>query len=1054
MQFLIQLAILVITSAIAYALAPKPPKQKAPTLEDFDLPTAEEGRSIPWIFGTYKITDPNFIWYGDLEVRTKTKDKVKTRLYRMGTQQEFCISPVDALVALEYGGKDCGITEVTSSQQISINLPNLFGGRDKEGGIDGDFDVCFGEPTQGVNDYLLAQIGAPLSAFRDSLTLVGRKPSWVANSTYIKPLLPTVRCITEGWEDGACWYPERAAIPDREASTGELVQNEWVAVRIVKDGLSLYLFVGGVLNDSVTLDEEILGGQYGAPGPYYSAFVIGRYHTVDPQYSYTGYIDEFLFFRDVALSTSNYTPSATQIDGTHPNWADLEICLLMNDSDGATTFTDSTGRAWTRIAGAEIDTDQSVFGGSSGHFHTNGAIHTPFDSSISFAGTWTIDLRMRPQVLHTYEAIFSAYQINGTFPGYILMNRGDGRLEFYVGNHNYPSGDVYPLARLYQSATEAAVWDMNPAHVIYKALTSTDQGAAEPSATIDDASFTAAADTFYGEGLGVSIQWRNEGSIREFLGEICRHAGAMLSLDPQTALTQLIPLRDDYDSESLDLITEDDVIEVIDWQDAADGEVVNEVTVEFRRRDSKKGSVTWVNRASVQQQGVSHETMQFPGISRESLALRIAKRECMQRSSNLSKGKIKFNRVGWDKLPGAVFRFSHGPENIEELVLRVIDIDTGTLTDGAITISVVQDIFSLGDALEIGEQESEWVAPDTDPAPATAQALMESPYWQLLGEMGAAEASALDVGAGYVVPLVGKPTGLCTGFNTWLRISPADYAETSSDQAFSPAATLAAALDRSTSASLSLSDGIDLDLVEVGWLAVIGTGATAEICYVNAIDADAGTGTFSRGRFDTTPGEHPAGTRVWFVAGAAVDWQRDATPYVDLAAVDMKVQTVTGVGVLDLASATATSCTLASRQIRPYPPGNVEINGEAYPTLLDGALTVTWAHRDRVAQGLSHIAQSDATDYGPEAGTTYNAYAYSDDTDALLDSDTGISGASWSPSVPAGAYTLRIEIEAERDGYVSWQRQIRIFDYLDSPGILDADGEAVLDADGEYIQEA
>lgn len=69
MQFLAYIAVLLISTFVAYALAPKPPKPKPASLSDFDIPTAEEGRPIPVVFGTKLVTGPNVIWYGDL--RTK-----------------------------------------------------------------------------------------------------------------------------------------------------------------------------------------------------------------------------------------------------------------------------------------------------------------------------------------------------------------------------------------------------------------------------------------------------------------------------------------------------------------------------------------------------------------------------------------------------------------------------------------------------------------------------------------------------------------------------------------------------------------------------------------------------------------------------------------------------------------------------------------------------------------------------------------------------------------------------------------------------------------------
>lgn len=62
----IQLIILIVVAILAYAMAPKPPIPKPPSLADFDVPTAEEGRPIPWIFGEGWLTGYNVLWYGDL----------------------------------------------------------------------------------------------------------------------------------------------------------------------------------------------------------------------------------------------------------------------------------------------------------------------------------------------------------------------------------------------------------------------------------------------------------------------------------------------------------------------------------------------------------------------------------------------------------------------------------------------------------------------------------------------------------------------------------------------------------------------------------------------------------------------------------------------------------------------------------------------------------------------------------------------------------------------------------------------------------------------------
>ncbi len=58
---------------MSVALAPKPPQPKPASLSDFDVPTAEEGRPIPVVFGTVTITGPNVIWYGNLRTEAIRK---------------------------------------------------------------------------------------------------------------------------------------------------------------------------------------------------------------------------------------------------------------------------------------------------------------------------------------------------------------------------------------------------------------------------------------------------------------------------------------------------------------------------------------------------------------------------------------------------------------------------------------------------------------------------------------------------------------------------------------------------------------------------------------------------------------------------------------------------------------------------------------------------------------------------------------------------------------------------------------------------------------------
>lgn len=63
----IALGVAVLALAYTVFFQPKQDAPKAATLEDFQIPTAEEGRTIPVLFGTRMISGANVVWYGNLD---------------------------------------------------------------------------------------------------------------------------------------------------------------------------------------------------------------------------------------------------------------------------------------------------------------------------------------------------------------------------------------------------------------------------------------------------------------------------------------------------------------------------------------------------------------------------------------------------------------------------------------------------------------------------------------------------------------------------------------------------------------------------------------------------------------------------------------------------------------------------------------------------------------------------------------------------------------------------------------------------------------------------
>lgn len=191
-------------SSLLAARRPRGRDVKPSALGDFDFPTAEEGRPIPLVFGTVKISAPNVIWFGDLQSQPIRKDGQTIGFkYSVGVQMALCHGPVDDVIALLAGEDDkqvfftktvINIGGNEDYRKLDVNQPNLFGGeRDgKEGGIVGRFDFYRGIPTQIASSYLTPFQGALTPPYHHLCHVVARRP-YLGTSQYLKKLSWVVR---------------------------------------------------------------------------------------------------------------------------------------------------------------------------------------------------------------------------------------------------------------------------------------------------------------------------------------------------------------------------------------------------------------------------------------------------------------------------------------------------------------------------------------------------------------------------------------------------------------------------------------------------------------------------------------------------------------------------------------------------------------------------------------------------------------------------------------------------------------------------------------------
>lgn len=891
--------------------------------------------------------------------------------YFMGLHMGLCYGPIDALLEIDGGGRTAWQGTVTESTTITISAPNLYGGKEKEGGLSGPLDVMMGEPTQAPNAYLTDKIGANRPAYRGLFTVVYNGGSIAANNPYVKPWSFMLRRIRKGWKGDACWYPAKAEIR----------------------------LVGGIVGGppgwmgGYEIDKRVL-----ASGEYTTLAIANRYGL-----SSTETDTSWVFFRPL-----DFVIQATKA-GEYWN----------SDMDAAAGFV-ALGLQYNQTAVLRF-------------------------------------LVGEPRIILLTQTSTPPAAPDGT--SWNLQDSGTTAL-----------GPTYMWSASMEIGTESTpgkppIIAMNPAHIVYQCLTDPEWGMGYDASIIDGASFQAAADTFFAEGLGLCLQWARQDSIENFIQLVLDHAGASLVEDRRTLLWKLVPIRGNYDPGTLPHYSdapaagEYRILELTRFERSALTDATNELTLSYTDiATGEPGSVTVQNLAAVQAAGrVISQSRDYPGLPVSSLAVRTAMRDLRAATSGLAKVQLVLDRNGYDLLPGQVIRWSWSPDGIVEMVLRVVSIDYGSLTDGRVRVDCVEDVFGLPATTYAQVPPIGWEEPDTTAQNAHRWAVFEAPFRELIQTIGRAEAVALPNGTGYVATVAQRGPGVNLNFKSYASVPGLNDEPVAGDWA--GVGVLASGIGP-LDTEITLLDDSDLSRIVVGtaaFLAVQPEGYDpfdAEIVRVDAIDPVAKTVTIARGCLDTTPRPWEAlTTALWgydeYSAASALEWAEGEE-------VICRIVTHTTTEDGNFFTSPDAKVVLANRAARPYPPGKLRVTDAiasdvAYPSECVGELTLGWVHRDRLLQD-DRLIESEQASIGPEPGVTYTVRFYVDD---VLDAEqTGITGTSSTPYTMTAAGVGRVEVWAVRDDLESWQAAAATFQYYVTPYdtlITDAGENLITDAGDNFI---
>lgn len=901
--------------------------------------------------------------------------------YLLGMHMVLCHGPIDRISKIRWDGRD-GWTGSSEGGEIEVDAEDLFGGKSREGGVSGLIDFEQGLPTQGRNSYLQSVLGSLIPAFRGVAALV-LKRCYLGMNPYLKPISVVAQRVHVRQDGLAQWYDEKAQI-------GSLVSKPLALYfaldlsgsmdTITSNGLSrlanMKTAVNGALDYVATLIAQ--------PGtPIIDIIVVGW--GSDPS-SRTSILRRAVDAADIAAIKS---------------WVSART------ADYFTYFPAGLIDMSSFFAGAPADSVHQVFFVTDGEPSTVGGTMTA--QAIADAAAALVDAQPGAKV----------YGIN--------IDLSDTQYTAIVDNT--PSDGVPVVSGADPDALSRIIINtlgghlaLNPAHIIRECNTDPDWGMGYPEDSINDASFEACADQLYSEGMGMSLMWDRQQPIEEFVQVVCNHIDATHYVDRNGKWTLKL-IRDDYDEGALITLDPSNVDRIENPSRPGFGELVNSVTVNYVDGTTfKTGSITVGDPALSQAQGVViNTTLQYPGFFSETLAARVASRDLRALSTPLFSCVLYANREASELQPGDVFKLTWPAYDLVELVMRITGIALGDGRSNQVRISCVEDVFAVpAAAVQSPGAGGGWQDPSQTPLASPAVLAFEVPYYELV-QVGGQTSVDADLLArpesGFVGAAAVRPAGSAVNAAIYTD-SGAGFAEEGTLD-FCPSATLQASIDREDTVVDLLGD-VDLDLVTPGTHAQIG----AELV---AVDGIAGaTMTIRRGVLDTVPVLHAAGARVYFwdeYSGAA------GTEYLDGESVGVRVLPINGTGVLPLNDATTETVVLGARAARPYPPGNVAINGEYWPPVVEDVVNVTWSHRDRLQQTAGTLIDFTDGDIGPEAGTTYTLRLLRADTDALLDEVTGVTVTTQALSTFYSG-NVYAQLWSVRDGLSSWQIHEHTFSFL------------------------
>lgn len=568
--------------------------------------------------------------------------------------------------------------------------------------------------------------------------------------------------------------------------------------------------------------------------------------------------------------------------------------------------------------------------------------------------------------------------------------------------------------------------DANPAHMIFECLTNTDWGMGSPNSLIDVVSFQAAAEALYWEGFGLSMIWTRQAKIEDFITEILDHIMATFFVNPTTGLMTLKLIRDDYDLNSLPVLTPDNC-KVTKFQRKLWGETTNEIQVTWTNPvNEQEETVIQQDLANISQQGLVSDNRNYYGVRNADLATQLAVRDLRAAATPLATFEIDINRSAWNFLPGGLVKLTYPEHNIYELVLRIGPVSYGKAGSPTIKITATEDIFTQQTQAYVAPPSSGWVDPSEDPSPMAYVRPFTLPAFLVANSAGftADEVVYPETIIGFLATQAGTDTSSFDLIGETVDAAGNVSMTYLGSRQLVGRTTLQAPLVAEGS-TLFPSFSVVVGPVQpaVARLVFIGDAADSamEIALIKSASEDGWI--LERGVLDTVPKAWPAGTPIRFVEITSSYFDDRLQAAGD--SLDYKLLPRTSKGVLAADDAPLITYSPDVRPHRPLRPANVKVGSTAFGTLSNagfGPWNVTWSNRNRLTEDSQVLAWTGAN-VTPESGQTTTIQVLNPTTRAVISTFNGLTGTSYSLQASAfnGASQGIVRVTSKRGGIESLQ---------------------------------